>query len=184
MARETIVKLIDDLDGSEASETVEFGLDGITYSIDVSGKNGQKLRTALAPFIEKAERVRSGKVVNIKTATGNGSIRKHSDAQEKELRTLARAWAAKHDVTVPERGRMAQEVMDAYNVQDVDALKAWDAKRNGKPVPVAVVATKEDKAVLQGQGKTIAAAFSDAVVGKVTKRAPRKVAAKAVTAAG
>lgn len=39
MAREVIEKLIDDLDGGEATETVTFGLDGASYEIDLSKKN-------------------------------------------------------------------------------------------------------------------------------------------------
>ena len=35
MAKETITRLIDDLDKSDADETVRFGLDGIEYEIDL-----------------------------------------------------------------------------------------------------------------------------------------------------
>ena len=31
MAQKVLVSLVDDLDGSEAEETVEFGLDGVSY---------------------------------------------------------------------------------------------------------------------------------------------------------
>ena len=36
MARKVQVILTDDVDGSEAAETVNFGLDGVTYEIDLS----------------------------------------------------------------------------------------------------------------------------------------------------
>ena len=39
MAKETVIKLVDDLDGGVAHETVWFGLDGQTYEIDLSSKN-------------------------------------------------------------------------------------------------------------------------------------------------
>ena len=48
MAKETITRLIDDLDGGEAHETVTFGLDGWSYEIDLSTKNATKLRNALS----------------------------------------------------------------------------------------------------------------------------------------
>jgi hypothetical protein len=54
MAKTVIVKLTDDLDGSDADETVSFALDGRTYEIDVSTANAARLRDALKPFVEKA----------------------------------------------------------------------------------------------------------------------------------
>ncbi|MBE7163473.1 MAG: Lsr2 family protein, partial [Williamsia herbipolensis] len=34
MAQKVVVTLVDDLDETEADETVEFGIDGTTYEID------------------------------------------------------------------------------------------------------------------------------------------------------
>ena len=53
MARTLVVTLTDDLDGGDADETVTFGLDGKSYEIDLSEANAEKLRKALAPFVEK-----------------------------------------------------------------------------------------------------------------------------------
>ena len=36
MAQRVQIKLIDDLDGADADETVSFGLDGVVYEIDLS----------------------------------------------------------------------------------------------------------------------------------------------------
>lgn len=38
MATETITRLIDDLDGSEAQRTMTFAWDGRTYEVDLSKK--------------------------------------------------------------------------------------------------------------------------------------------------
>jgi len=57
MARETITRLVDDLDGGVAHETVRFGLDGRLYEIDLSSKNAKKLRSELASFIEHGSRI-------------------------------------------------------------------------------------------------------------------------------
>ncbi len=54
MAKTVIVKLSDDIDGSDADETVRFALDGKTYEIDLSANNASRLRGALRPYIEKA----------------------------------------------------------------------------------------------------------------------------------
>ncbi len=48
MAQIREVRLIDDLDGESADETVEFGIDGKNYEIDLSKDNAGKLRDALA----------------------------------------------------------------------------------------------------------------------------------------
>ena len=59
MAKTVIVKLTDDLDGTDAEETVRFSLDGLSYEIDLNAENAAKLRDALEPFIARA--VRTGK---------------------------------------------------------------------------------------------------------------------------
>ena len=48
MAQKVQVLLVDDLDGSEATETVSFGLDGVSYEIDLSSGNAGELRNELA----------------------------------------------------------------------------------------------------------------------------------------
>src|SRR5215469_12291428 len=57
MTKKIHVHLIDDLDASEASETMRFEVDGKTYEIDLSSSNAQKFRTEIAPYIAHARRV-------------------------------------------------------------------------------------------------------------------------------
>src|SRR5215469_8925229 len=57
MTKKIHVHLIDDLDASEASETVRFEVDGRNYEIDLSSRNAQKFRAEIAPFITHARRV-------------------------------------------------------------------------------------------------------------------------------
>ncbi|WP_081248646.1 histone-like nucleoid-structuring protein Lsr2 [Mycobacterium avium] len=53
MAKKVTVTLVDDFDGAGAAdETVEFGLDGVTYEIDLSSKNAAKLRNDLKQWVE------------------------------------------------------------------------------------------------------------------------------------
>ena len=61
MATMTTVTLVDDLDGSEASESVSFALDGASYEIDLSDDNAEKLRDALAGYVASARRVDGGR---------------------------------------------------------------------------------------------------------------------------
>lgn len=54
MAKTTIVKLTDDIDGGNADETVEFSIDGKVYEIDLSKRNAAALRKALQPYVDVA----------------------------------------------------------------------------------------------------------------------------------
>src|SRR5215831_10408021 len=56
MTKKIHVHLIDDLDASEASETVRFEVDGRNYEIDLSSRNAQKFRAEIAPYITHARR--------------------------------------------------------------------------------------------------------------------------------
>lgn len=106
MAKETITKLIDDLDGSEAHETVKFGLDGKTYEIDLSSKNAGKLRGALAAYTNHATRVTNATTRQVAAA-----------AAEKEERGRIREWALSKGYDVGVRGRIKQEIIDAYHAR-------------------------------------------------------------------
>lgn len=48
MARITVTRLIDDLDGASAAQTIAFGLSGTEFEIDLSDKNASRLRDELA----------------------------------------------------------------------------------------------------------------------------------------
>lgn len=48
--------LIDDLDGSEATETVRFALDGSEYEVDLAGQNADELRGVLARFVHASRK--------------------------------------------------------------------------------------------------------------------------------
>ena len=57
MAQKVNIVLVDDLDGSEATETVTFGLDGTTYEIDLNDGNAAALRDALSGYIGHGRKV-------------------------------------------------------------------------------------------------------------------------------
>ena len=58
MAKKVTVTLVDDFDGEGAAdETVEFGLDGVSYEIDLSSKNAAKLRNDLKQWVDAGRRV-------------------------------------------------------------------------------------------------------------------------------
>jgi hypothetical protein len=110
MAREVIEKLIDDLDGGPAAETVTFALDGTSYEIDLSKKNAAAFRKVFDRYI-KAGRRHSAAGARRRTvaASTNGSKSK----REFDI-TQLREWASANDVAVPARGRIPQAVVDQY----------------------------------------------------------------------
>lgn len=105
MARQIV--LIDDLDGkTKASQTVTYALDGIEYEIDLSDANAAKLRDAMASFIASSRKVgkaaKAAKPVRQMIATGGPS--------NDEIRT----WAKAQGLTVGDKGRIANDIVEAY----------------------------------------------------------------------
>jgi len=49
MAQKVNIVLVDDIDQTDADETLTFGLDGKNYEIDLNTKNANALREALHP---------------------------------------------------------------------------------------------------------------------------------------
>ena len=112
MAKKTITKLVDDIDGGEAHETVKFGLDGYHYEIDLSTKNANKLRSVLSAYVEKGSRIS----VRM-SARGGSAARRGSAVAEREQNQAIRAWAQRKGIAVAARGRIRQEVIDQYHQQ-------------------------------------------------------------------
>lgn len=56
MAQRVLVERVDDLDGSPATETIEFSLDGTNYQIDLNDQHAQQLRAVLDRYALHARR--------------------------------------------------------------------------------------------------------------------------------
>lgn len=68
MATRIISTLVDDLDGSEAAETVQFSLDGRSYEIDLSSTHADQLRAGLLPYLQVARKETSTVRRQVRTA--------------------------------------------------------------------------------------------------------------------
>ncbi len=110
MAQRTIVTMTDDLDGSVATETVSFGLDGAGFEIDLTAAHAEELREVLGQFVAHA-----------RTAGGTGGPRRrrqaarpaasaHGELDSKAVRT----WAAEQGIAVSARGRLKADVLEQY----------------------------------------------------------------------
>jgi Lsr2 len=114
MAQQTTVTFVDDLDGSEASGTVEFALDGRSYQIDLSDENTAMLRDALEPFITAARKA-GGRSSGRGRGRGQGQPAAEKPAASNREETAAiREWARQHGHQISERGRIPKSVRDAY----------------------------------------------------------------------
>lgn len=109
MAQKVNIILVDDLDESEAAETVSFGLDGTSYEIDLNDAHAAELREALAGYLGHARKVpsSSGRRATRKPVAAAGA----SGASAADIRI----WAREAGHVVPERGRIPAEIREAYD---------------------------------------------------------------------
>lgn len=110
MAQKVNIVLVDDLDGTEATETVTFGLDGSTYEIDLNDGNAASLREALAGYVGHARKVAGGARRSSRKG-GSSSSSSSSSRNSKDVRE----WAKAQGMEVSERGRIPAEVQQAYD---------------------------------------------------------------------
>jgi hypothetical protein len=117
--------LVDDIDGTDAEETVTFGIDGKAYEIDLNSEHAKDLRNRFTGYAEKAREV---KKFPIKEAGSTGSATKAragqlpqdgATYQEKQARkkylSKVRKWGMDQGLPVNATGRVPQEIQDAYD---------------------------------------------------------------------
>ncbi len=120
MAQQVLVQLVDDLDGTSADDvsTVQFGLDGVEYEIDLSGSNAEQLRKELADFVGSARR------------TG-GRLRRGAPSGGRSANSgeagLIRGWALENGYELSARGRIPSQVVEAY--KEASASSKRSSKR-------------------------------------------------------
>jgi hypothetical protein len=104
VSTQILTRLIDDLDGSEATQTVTFALDGTNFEIDLSATNAKRLREILTPYIEHSSRARHRSITLVMAATGSDQSR------------AIREWARRKGYHVASSGRIKQEIVEAYHL--------------------------------------------------------------------
>ena len=116
MAIQTTTTLIDDIDGSEASDTYTFGLDGTTYEIDLSDSNKAKLSEALSVFVAHARRVDASSRRGRRAARAAAKPARPATkvTPDREQTTAIRNWARSQGLTVSDRGRLSQSIIDQF----------------------------------------------------------------------
>lgn len=144
MAKQVITLLTDDLDGGEADRTIEFALDGVAYTIELSEKNIGLLRKALDPYLDAGRRVgratyqpfpstrrlgRSGPATRRSRHNPESSSPPQSRTSApaavtprqaavptgRQLNQAIRRWAAENDIPLAARGRIPRTVVEQYH---------------------------------------------------------------------
>ncbi len=110
MAQRVQVLLVDDVDGGVADQTVSFGLDGSSYEIDLSSANAEKLRNAFAPYVGAARRSGRPEGRGRAGSAGPRSAPRSGGGENAAIRE----WANANGHPVSGRGRISQQVRDAY----------------------------------------------------------------------
>ena len=115
MAQKTTVTLVDDLDGAEADENVEFGIDGVSYEIDLTDTHAKALRDAFADYVACAPRTGgrrgTGRATRLAGASVAGSV---STTATREQNQAVREWARTQGMEVSDRGRIPASVTEAF----------------------------------------------------------------------
>ena len=113
MAQRQITLMTDDLDASEATETVHYGLDGQTLEIDLIEKNAARLRQSLEEYVQHARKAGAAG----KASASQARARRRSPGQSASPEVdphAVRAWAESNGYQVSQRGRIAQKIIDAF----------------------------------------------------------------------
>jgi hypothetical protein len=101
MARQMLVVLKDDIDGSEAVESINFSVRGIGYEIDLSAKNTAAFDKALLKWIDAARRAPRGRPTRRPRSTVDAGA--------------VRAWANSNGIQINARGRIPAAIIEQYH---------------------------------------------------------------------
>ena len=110
MAKATVETLVDDLDGSQAVETVRIGWNGDWREIDLSKRNLATLSRAFDRFWDAGRPVAANGQASRRRKRSSGRSR----TAGRDLKTI-RAWAAENGIELSTCGRIPAVVERQYN---------------------------------------------------------------------
>ncbi len=104
--KQTQVVLIDDVDQSVATGSVEFSFKGVSYEIDLNDEHMAELQADFDKWIKHATRTGSLRSSRRNTPRRSGGAKSESAA--------VREWAQAHGIPVNSRGRIPAEIIERY----------------------------------------------------------------------
>lgn len=105
MAKNTIIQITDDLDGSKNAQEVSFSYQGTDYTIDLGKKNLAAFEQALKPYISAATKVPKRAARSSRSAKSRSTNQNVADVRD---------WAKSAGVEVSDRGRIPKAVLEQY----------------------------------------------------------------------
>lgn len=114
MAQKTQVTLIDDVDGSEATQTVTFAFQGVSYEIDLNDDHASALEESFGDWISSARRVSGVRGGRSQRSAANGRSGARAASSGRDLNDV-RAWLRSQGHQVADRGRISQMLLDDYD---------------------------------------------------------------------
>ena len=108
MAKKVLTIIVSDLSGDETNdgETVEFTYRGVSYAIDLTQEESAAFDEAMEPYTVHARR-QGGR-----RSRGAGTIRTDTDRLQ-----AIREWGRSTGHKVSDRGRISQQLQDAYDAE-------------------------------------------------------------------
>src|SRR5215472_2162681 len=130
MVQNVTVMLIDDIDQSQAAETVHFGVDGTAYEIDLSARHASELRSMLGRYISAA------RTVGQAPAHARQQRRSRPRTQmDRERSRRIRSWAMERGLLASPRGRIPQHVTEEYEATMRVASVPFRSPGTAEPEP-------------------------------------------------
>lgn len=111
MAQRTQTILTDDLDGTEATQTVTFAFQGTSYEIDLNDEHTASIEESFSEWVGAARKVSAGG----RGAPGRARAGRASSGPRRGDLDDVRTWARANGYTVADRGRIKLSVLDAYD---------------------------------------------------------------------
>jgi Lsr2 len=122
MTKKVTENLFDDLDHAQgvetpADETVHFGFDGQEFTVDLTTPHADEFRELLAPYLEVGTPTSTSRKVTVaKAPVEKKPSRVKKAAPPVKDSQLIRDWAREHSYQVGDRGRIPNEIMEAYQM--------------------------------------------------------------------
>jgi hypothetical protein len=125
MAQKVLVQFVDDLDGTSSDDvtTVQFGLDGVSYEIDLNADNAEQLRKNFANYLDAARR--TGGRLKSGSRVGGKPARSGEAGQIRE-------WALENGYELSGRGRIPSHVTEAYKEATASPKPSTKRRANGR----------------------------------------------------
>ncbi len=120
MSSQVTVRLVDDLDGSDATQSLEFTYKGTTYRLDLNDNNASRLEQVLAPYIEAAIRAGSHQAApGVRVGKRRRATQTEPAPAAIDSPKAVRDWARANGLTVPDRGRLPKSIIEMFRASQV-----------------------------------------------------------------